>query len=748
MADSGISQYAIAVAESLARALGPTVPAGWIDEFVAAAQQLDAAAELASTTTAQWQAAVVRWEAARNRLKPYLVAYLLDGLPAIPGLDLLASTVEWDSIEGLTGELELGPLRLKLASASLLATPAVAPKPLVVGPFQPLGIEAAIAAPIGGGLPGGGSILRLPGGAGFGGTLNIPLGPVSVDASAILERGADGTPSFFALMGVSFLPPIQLSFGFSLDRVGGLVGVNRRVDTTALSLAIRTGEAGDTLFAITPPASPAALIQSLRRFFPQAPGNHIVGPTLKLAWLSMGSGRLVSLDLGVVIELPSCRVALLGVARASIPSAPGLLQLRLDLLGIVDPPQSQVSIDVSLVDSHALGIFSVFGDAAMRMNWGREAYSVLSIGGFYPGFNPEPARLPALRRVGMALEPPTPGISIRAEGYLAVTTNTMQLGGRLDVSISMGMRAHGFIEVNALVQFRPFYFVADFAAGFDVSVAGFSFGGIRLDGTISGPSPMVVRGKLSIDVLFFDFSWDETITIGSGQRDVATVTRPLLDIMADEVRLAGNYRAAATNDPAVVLEPRAGRPGVAAVPPTGALQWSQRRAPLGLLIDRVDGQPLAARQGVRIDTVGTRVNESFSPGSFCELTKAEKLSRPPFDVLEAGIVLTPGVGRAGNKVPDPREVEVVVILANQKLATLGMAAIHLGPVMGLAGASRRPPALGDNAALLSAVRESWRVIGSGARFENPTAAFQYARSIGSAALSAADAARPVDLGGI
>jgi len=748
MADSGISQYAIDVATSLERTLGPVVPAQWIDEFIDAARQLDAAAELASTTAAQWQAAVSRWQAARERLAGYLGAYLLDGLPAIPGLDLLAKAVRWDTIEGLSGELELGPLKLKLASASLLATPTVATTPLVVGPFQPLGIAAEIASPIGGGLPGGGSILRLPGGAGFGGTLNIPLGPVSVDAAAILERGSDGTPSFFALMGVSFLPPIQLSFGFSLDRVGGLVGVNRAVDTNALGLAIRTGEAGDTLFAVNPPASPAALVESLRRFFPHAPGHHIVGPTLKLAWLSIGSGRLISLDLGVIVELPGFRVALLGVARASIPAAPGLLQLRLDLLGIIDPAQSQVSIDASLVDSHALGIFSVFGDAAMRMNWGSAAHSVLTIGGFYPGFNPEPARLPALRRVGMALEPPTPGIQIRAEGYLAVTTNTIQLGGRLDVSISMGMRAHGFIEVNALVQFRPFYFIADFAAGFDVGVSGFSFGGIRLDGTISGPAPMVIRGKLTIDVLLFDFSWEETITIGGGQRDVAQVTRPLLDIMADEVALAGNYRAAASNDPAVVLEPRAGRPGVAAVPPTGALQWSQRRAPLGLFIDRIDGQPLASPQGVRIDTAGTRVEESFSPGSFCELSKAEKLNRPPFDVLEAGIVLTPGAGSAGNVVPDPSQVEVVVIVANRRLATLGWPAIHLGAAMGLVGASRRPPELSDKRALVTAQREAWTVMGSGAAFKSPTAAFQHARLAGSSAISATDAARPVDLGGI
>ena len=38
-----------------------------------------------------------------------------------------------------------------------------------------------------------------------------------------------------AVMGVSFTPPIQLSFGFSLDRVGGIIGAGRTVDTDALA---------------------------------------------------------------------------------------------------------------------------------------------------------------------------------------------------------------------------------------------------------------------------------------------------------------------------------------------------------------------------------------------------------------------------------------------------------------------------------------------------------------------------------
>jgi hypothetical protein len=749
MTDNAATRYAVDINSSLSRQLGSAAPQDMLDDLVAAGAGLDAAI---GGTGSQWQAATDQWKQARAALTDYLSVYLTDGLPAIPGLDALVGAIDWESVEGLAGGLDLGPLKLKLASSSLNLQTALG-SPLTVGPFQPLGIAAEIALPIGAGPSGGGSILRLPEGAGFGGTLNIPLGPVSVDATAILERSADGLPSFLAVMGVGFTPPIQLSFGFSLDRVGGIVGVHRRIDADALAIAIRTGAAGNALFAAGPPAAPASLIEDLRRYFPASRDRHVVGPTLRLGWLSMGSESFLALDLGVMIELPSFKVALLGVARAAIPAAPGIINLRLDLLGVLDPAQCLTTIDASLVDSHALGIFSVFGDAAMRMSWGSQPYSVLSIGGFYPGFNPEPARLPALRRVGMALEAPTPGIRIRAEGYLAVTSNTIQLGGRLDVTISMGMSAHGFLEVNALIQFRPFYFVAECSAGFDVRVSGFSFAGVRLDGTISGPGPMVVHGKLTIDVLMFDFSWNETIKLGGGQRDAAKITRPLLDILAEEITDAGNYRAAAANDPAVVLEPRGGRPGIAAVPPTGALQWSQRRAPLGLPIDRVDGQPLGSPEGVVVASSGAVVRDSFSPGSYCTLTKAERLNRPPFDTLDAGVVLTPGVATAGNFVADPRVVDVVVILGSQSFAPRQMAAFDLGAASGLVSASSRPAALSNTDPMISATREVWATVqrsGDVQNYETATAAFQFAKSgtPGSVAMSAVDAGRTIDLGGL
>ena len=125
---------------------------------------------------------------------------------------------------------------------------------------------------------------------------------------------------------------------------------------------------------------------------------------------------------------------------------------------------------------------------------------------------------------------------------------------------------------------------------------------MRLDGTISGPGPLVIRGCLTIETFLFDISWDETFTLGSGPADTTPTPQRLLDVLATELAKPQNLHAEAMTDPAVVLEPRGRGRGFATVPPTGTLAWRQRRAPLGLPIDRVDGQPLGSLQGVAIGT--------------------------------------------------------------------------------------------------------------------------------------------------
>jgi hypothetical protein len=72
----------------------------------------------------------------------------------------------------------------------------------------------------------------------------------------------------------------------------------------------------------------------------------------------------------------------------------------------------------------------------------------------------------------------------------------------------------------------------------------------------------------------------------------------------------------------------------------------------------------------------------------------------------------------------------------------------LGVLAALSDAARRPAALSDSSPLVSANREAWTVRGTGAAFPSATAAYQYARANGGAALAAVDAASPVSLAGV
>jgi hypothetical protein len=746
-----VVRYAVQLRAALA-ARG--ISAAVLDELVEAATQLDLVIDAAagSNAAADLSRATHRWTQARAAVTPQMPEVLLGPLGALPAIRALGGSAAEVARTGINGAFEVGPLRVTVASTTLVVQPptltdGTLPAPLTVGPLAVGQLQVVLASPFGGGLPGGGAAIRLPADAGYGGLLQVPLGAVQIDAAAVVKMN-QGRVSILAILGASFLPPVQLSFGFSLDRVGGIVGVDRQLDLEALRLAVRTGTAGDVLLADQPPADPLVLITAVDRLFPPRAGSHLVGPSLRLSWLSFGpSGSLLTLDLAVVVELPSTRIAVLGIARASIPPLPSLLRLRLDVLGMIDPPAQLVSIDASLVDSHVLGVFEVFGDAALRVHWGSDAYALVSVGGFYPGYDPEPARVPALRRVGLALSLPVPIVSVRGEAYLAITSNSIQVGGRLEVVIRLGLVARGYLEVDAIVQFRPFRFEARVAAGFEVSAGGFSFASVRLEGAVSGPGPVVIRGSLRIKLFLFSLSWNQTITLGSGPADVLTAQPRLLDVLAEEVKRPSNVQAASVSDPNVVLRPRPGREDFAAVPPTGSLRVTQRRTPIGVTIDRVDGRPLNSPQAVRFVTDGPNVTERFAPGTYISLTDAEALNRPAFDVLPAGRVLSlpdPAPGAFPN-VEDTRTVTQIVIRDKQ----VGPA--HLGGRRDLTSletltlAARQPPALSESAPLVRAAPERWTVTPSRTIAASATAAFQNARHGGGVALAQVDADEPISL---
>ena len=296
MGASEVVGYTAQLRDRLAALGAPTAD---LDALVAASATLATLADSApeAVTRAEWEAAVAQWEAARARVLPLLARAILGPLAGLPVLADLLGDAASIARSGVSGEADVGPVHLVVGSAVLYLQPprlaggAPTLPPVPIGPFQVGAIGASIGSPFGGDGPtpsGGGALVRLPDN-GWGGRLDVPLPPVLVSASAVLAVEGD-VPSFLAVLGVQFVPPIQLSFGFSLDRVGGIIGVNRALATDELRGAIRTGAAGDALFRVPPPADPLGVAAALDRLFPRRTGSHLVGPSLKLSWLSFGPG--------------------------------------------------------------------------------------------------------------------------------------------------------------------------------------------------------------------------------------------------------------------------------------------------------------------------------------------------------------------------------------------------------------------------------------------------------------------------
>ena len=73
----------------------------------------------------------------------------------------------------------------------------------------------------------------------------------------------------------------------------------------------------------------------------------------------------------MILEVPDpIRLAMLGLIDAGLPTEDdALIELHIDVLGIIDFGAKTLSIDGSLYDSRVL-IYSLAGDLALRLNWG------------------------------------------------------------------------------------------------------------------------------------------------------------------------------------------------------------------------------------------------------------------------------------------------------------------------------------------------------------------------------------------
>src|SRR5207248_9839774 len=95
-------------------------------------------------------------------------------------------------------------------------------------------------------------------------------------------------------------PPIQLSFGFTLNALGGMLGLQHSVEIQALIDGMRTGAFDDLLFPDNPVGNAPRILERFRTIFPVKAGACTLGPMIDHG---RGTPRIVYIRLGLILQL-------------------------------------------------------------------------------------------------------------------------------------------------------------------------------------------------------------------------------------------------------------------------------------------------------------------------------------------------------------------------------------------------------------------------------------------------------------
>jgi hypothetical protein len=460
----------------------------------------------------------------------------------------------------------------------------------------------------------------------------------------INTRMPDGSKGFslIVIITAEFSPGVQLGYGFTLIGVGGLLGLNRTVVLDALAQGVRTGAVNGLMFPVDVVANAPRILSDMRLIFPPYAGRFLIGPMAKLGW---GTPTLISLALGVIIEIPG-NVAILGVLKAILPDEKaGVLKLQVNFVGAIEFDKKRGWFFAALFESRIVFI-TIEGEMGMLIAVGNDANFVLSVGGFHPRFSPPPLPFPSPRRIALDILH-TPVARIRGEAYFAVTTNTVQFGARVELFFGFdSFSVEGHMALDALLRFNPFYFIVEITAGVSLKVLGTGCFSIDLEFTLEGTTPWRARGHGSIKLLFFSISKSFDETWGESQQTTLPPISiiPLLKIELDRPE---NWRALPppSNNLLVSLRKLELAAGQLVLHPLGSLEVSQNQVPLGITIERVGAQvPDDANLfTLAVNSAGLKrkddVCRGFSPAQFKKMSDAQKLSSPAFEKEKSGLLI-------------------------------------------------------------------------------------------------------------
>lgn len=448
--------------------------------------------------------------------------------------------------------------------------------------------------------------------------------------------------SLVALISTSFSPGIPLGMGFSLNGVGGCLGLNRKYDADAVSGGVRSGVFGSVFFVDNVMNHLTEMKTAVKQFFPEKKKQFFLGVLCKICF-----EPVVTCEFGLLIQAPDpTSIGIVGALKVRVGDT-NLIKINVYFFGEIDFDKG-LRFDASIVDSEIVGL-KLEGDMAFRLFWGGPYKGFgLSIGGFHPAYKPEEGLkfAPNMRRLSLSLNYDI--VKIKLETYLAVTSNSFQIGAHLDLQV--GWKKFGLIGYagfDALFVFKPFRFSFSLEVGVAVMVGSAKLFSVDLALSVEGPAKWRVKGKAYFTVLFIPVKCKFSLAWGDSPKEERRATIAVWkDVLLPELLRDNNWitSSAEQNNDGKEKDENA----MLTLQPNDTFSFNQSAVPFDYPMDLCnDALPedftsfrlkkvsiIADNKEFSLET--SCLNNDFAPSLYKELSNEERLSNPSYESVTSG----------------------------------------------------------------------------------------------------------------
>lgn len=448
--------------------------------------------------------------------------------------------------------------------------------------------------------------------------------------------------SLVALISTSFSPGIPLGMGFSLNGVGGCLGLNRKYDADAVSGGVRSGVFGSVFFVDNVMNHLTEMKTAVKQFFPEKKKQFFLGVLCKICF-----EPVVTCEFGLLIQAPDpTSIGIVGALKVRVGDT-NLIKINVYFFGEIDFDKG-LRFDASIVDSEIVGL-KLEGDMAFRLFWGGPYKGFgLSIGGFHPAYKPEEGLkfAPNMRRLSLSLNYDI--VKIKLETYLAVTSNSFQIGARLDLKVGWEkFGLIGYAGFDALFVFKPFRFSFSLEVGVAVMVGSAKLFSVDLALSVEGPAKWRVKGKAYFTVLFIPVKCKFSLAWGDSPKEERRATIAVWkDILLPELLRDNNWITSSVeqNNDGKEKDENA----MLTLQPNDTFSFNQSAVPFDYSMDLCNDALPEDYTSFRLKKVSIIVdkeefsletsylNNDFASSLYKELSNEERLSNPSYESVTSG----------------------------------------------------------------------------------------------------------------